>query len=292
VGVVWMKSSGETNPFLGRPNYEIFLFLLTLLSVLNIFLLLFLNPLSQQVILIIDNVICLVFLLDFLVRLIRIRPPRTYLVNWYGWMDFFGSLPLPGFRLIRLARYILIGRKMRRSDFRLVGQRTIRLRAQSTLLGVILVAIIILEISGIMILRLESTATNANILTASDALWWNLVTVATVGYGDRFPVTNSGRILAIFVMTVGVGLFSVFTSFLADWFRRVRDDNQNNSNILAQETLKEKPDIYSAGKTDTQADLGSQMKEIEQLIEELELDHQEAINQIKNRIKKIENEIS
>ena len=46
--------------------------------------------------------------------------------------------------------------------------------------------------------------------------------MATVGYGDRYPVTNLGRFVAVVVMIVGLGLFSVLTSFLADWFRRPR----------------------------------------------------------------------
>jgi voltage-gated potassium channel Kch len=79
-----------------------------------------------------------------------------------------------------------------------------------------------MEVSSIAMLNAENGAPNANIKTASDALWWGYVTIATVGYGDKYPVTNQGRIVGLFVMTAGVGLFSVLTSFLADWFRRPR----------------------------------------------------------------------
>jgi hypothetical protein len=58
----------------------------------------------------------------------------------------------------------------------------------------------------------------ANIQTAEDALWWAFVTITTVGYGDKFPVSTEGRLLAIVLMTCGVGLFGTFMAFVASWF--------------------------------------------------------------------------
>ena len=80
-----------------------------------------------------------------------------------------------------------------------------------------------MNVSGILILKAESADPNANIKNANDALWWGYVTIATVGYGDRYPVTADGRIIGMAVMTVGVALFSGITGYLADWFRRPRN---------------------------------------------------------------------
>jgi voltage-gated potassium channel len=71
--------------------------------------------------------------------------------------------------------------------------------------------------SAIAILQVEDDP-SGNIKTAEDAIWWAYVTVTTVGYGDKFPVTTEGRIIAAVLMTVGVGLFGTFTAFLASWF--------------------------------------------------------------------------
>jgi voltage-gated potassium channel len=57
-----------------------------------------------------------------------------------------------------------------------------------------------------------------NIKTASDALWYSLVTMSTVGYGDRYPVTNPGRLIGSVIIIVGVGLFGTITGFLANAF--------------------------------------------------------------------------
>jgi voltage-gated potassium channel len=283
-----MNSTDNPNPLLVRPNYELFLFLLTILSVGNIILSLFLGNPARQVIAIIDNCICVIFLLDFFFRIASTRPVRYYLIDWYGWMDFVGSLPLPGIRLVRLLRYGLIGRRFRRADMRVLQHKTLKKRAQTTLLGVILVAILILEISGILILHVESASSNANILTASDALWWNLVTIATVGYGDRFPVTNPGRIVAIFVMTVGVGVFSVFTSYLADWFRRGREENGHIKNEVARKPSNLDHDLSMNKQNVSDDGINSQVDEIERLIEAMEQEHKESLKKIRTKLAEIE----
>ena len=65
---------------------------------------------------------------------------------------------------------------------------------------------------------LEPQAPNSNIKDAEDALWWSFVTITTVGYGDRFPVTTEGRLVGAVLMICGVGLFGTFTGFIASWF--------------------------------------------------------------------------
>ena len=80
-----------------------------------------------------------------------------------------------------------------------------------------LVSFLLVVFSSIAILQFETTA-DANIKTANDALWWAFVTITTVGYGDRYPVTPEGRIVAAVLMTAGVGLFGTFSGFVASWF--------------------------------------------------------------------------
>jgi len=69
-----------------------------------------------------------------------------------------------------------------------------------------------------MMLILERNAPDANIKTASDAIWYVIVTMSTVGYGDRYPVSNPGRELGTFIIVVGVGIFGTLTGYLANLF--------------------------------------------------------------------------
>lgn len=70
----------------------------------------------------------------------------------------------------------------------------------------------------------ERTARGSNIKTFGDALWWAATTVTTVGYGDRYPTTGQGRLIAVGLMVVGIALLGVVTATIAAWFvERLRD---------------------------------------------------------------------
>ena len=71
--------------------------------------------------------------------------------------------------------------------------------------------VLMIIIMGAAILDIERNAPGANIKTPMDALWWGLVTVTTIGYGDRFPVTTEGRLVAGILIIFGIALISTLT---------------------------------------------------------------------------------
>jgi voltage-gated potassium channel len=77
--------------------------------------------------------------------------------------------------------------------------------------------ILMIVIMGAAILDIERNAPGANIKTPMDALWWGLVTVTTIGYGDRFPVTTEGRLVAGVLIIFGIALISTLTGAFAAW---------------------------------------------------------------------------
>ena len=78
--------------------------------------------------------------------------------------------------------------------------------------------VLVLQFGSLTMLHVEEDAPGANITTASDALWYTIVTISTVGYGDQYPVTNAGRIVGAVIIVVGVGIFGTFTGYLANLF--------------------------------------------------------------------------
>jgi voltage-gated potassium channel len=92
-----------------------------------------------------------------------------------------------------------------------------RNRAKGLLGTACLSAIVIVIFSCIAILAFEDEG-ESNIKTPFDAIWWAISTMTTVGYGDKYPVTVEGRIVAIILMIVGVGLFAVLTGLFARLF--------------------------------------------------------------------------
>lgn len=86
--------------------------------------------------------------------------------------------------------------------------------------------LLIVVSSSLLILQVEDAA-ESNIKTASDALWWSISTLTTVGYGDRFPVTGEGRIIASLLMVFGLGVFSLVTASVASWMLSPQDEKEN-----------------------------------------------------------------
>ena len=78
-------------------------------------------------------------------------------------------------------------------------------------------AILMIVIMGAAVLDIERGAPGATIKTPMDALWWGLVTVTTIGYGDKFPVTTEGRLVAALLIVFGVGMISALTASYAAW---------------------------------------------------------------------------
>jgi voltage-gated potassium channel len=204
---------------------ELFMALLTFLSIANLGLLLLpvLSGGGKQVVLSVEMALTPIFLVDFLVSLARARPRSRYLVRGWGWADLVAVVPLLRFfRLFHVAAFVRTQRARGRGA---ILEELYVSRAAVTFYMTIFLVIAVLELAGALVLDAEAGAAGANITTPGDALWWGYVTITTVGYGDEYPVTAAGRIIGFFLLTAGVALFSVFTGFIANAFlapRRTR----------------------------------------------------------------------
>jgi voltage-gated potassium channel len=200
--------------------YDLWIGILTLLSltVMAFQILLPKYAPAQSVLFIEDNLFCLIFLADFFGRLIRAPSKRDYLV-WEGIIDFLGSIPaIPALRVFRVFRLARVARLLHIGGPGLIFKQFLERRAESALYITLTLVIVLLLVGSTVVLAVESRDPDANILTGQDAIWWSMVTVTTVGYGDRFPVTWPGRMIGMFMMAVGIGIFGVITSFLANAF--------------------------------------------------------------------------
>ncbi len=170
-----------------------------------------LPPLAQTIFNWADVAIWTIFVLEYLTRLTlapdRWRFVRTHLPD----LVVVAVPPLRGLQVvIALLRVVglvgLLGRLSRQSLHVRTGTYTAVL------------ALGVLFVGAVSVFRVEKDAPEANITSFEDALWWALTTMTTVGYGDRFPVTSQGRLLAAVLMVSGIAILGVVTATIAAWF--------------------------------------------------------------------------
>ena len=198
-------------------GYELFVLLVSLLSIANTAIVLIpFSPNIQQVALLVDVLIAPVFLVDFVYRLVSAPSRRRYVVRQYGWADLLSILPTLG--LLRIFRVVRVVRLLRAYGAQNLAGELDRTRALATFLLTLFLVVLVVEFAGMAIYVVEGHDPEGNIKNASDAVWWGFVTITTVGYGDRYPVTGIGRIIGTFLLFAGIALFSVFTGFIANAF--------------------------------------------------------------------------
>ena len=165
-----------------------------------------------------DDVVCVLFLADF-VHSLYIAPNKgRYLTTW-GWIDLLSSIPAVGpLRLGRAIRVMRILRVMRGvKSARAIACFLTARRAQSTALAAALLTLLLVVLCSIAVLQFEIPA-KGNIDSAENAIWWAISTMTTVGYGDAYPITPEGRVVAVFLMAAGVGVFGTLSGLVASWF--------------------------------------------------------------------------
>lgn len=211
--------TGDKDKDASRVTYVIFISLVAVLSfAVAVLYYLATDTEVKEVLHILDTLYALIFFIDFLLRLRHAADRKHYLLHW-GWLDLITSIP--GYPALRIIRSLLIIRSsrsiLRVTPDEIEAQARERL-AESVLFMIVYVGLIVVSVGSVLIVMVEDDAIGANITTGSDAIWWALVTVSTVGYGDQFPVTAVGRIIGTFMIIVGVGLFTSLTSYLASSF--------------------------------------------------------------------------
>jgi voltage-gated potassium channel len=144
---------------------------------------------------------------DYLIRLVLARRKLRFVGRHL--FDLL-ILVLPMFRPLRALRVVtVIGvlNRQLRADFR--GRVAIYVGATVGLVGFV---------AALAVLEAERSAPDASITTFGEAVWWTITTISTVGYGDRYPVTVEGRIVAATLMVAGIALLGVVTASIAAWF--------------------------------------------------------------------------
>ena len=185
-----------------------------------------------------EQVILLIFSIEYLLRLWSSERPQAYAVSFFGIIDLAAILPsllLAGtdlrsvrvLRLLRLVRLLKLTRYMAAADRLAAAFRSIR----DDLLMFTLVSALVLYLCAAGIWVFEHEAQPDAFASIPHSLWWAIATLSTVGYGDVYPVTALGKMFTGIVLLIGLGVVAVPAGLLASALstarRRGGDDNGN-----------------------------------------------------------------
>jgi voltage-gated potassium channel len=195
-----------------------------------------------------------VLLVEYLVRLVVTPDRRGYLKRRWVEPATVVVPPFQGWRVVGIEKMSL-----------LIHEGELRMEAilkHHSLFRVLIAAAATLFLGAWLVLLFETHAKGSNIHDYPDALWWAIVTVTTVGYGDRYPVTEGGRIVAAVLMLVGIGLIGVLTATVASVFIKEHTDATSKEFKKGHADLGQQLSVISDRLADVERRLGATPAEV------------------------------
>lgn len=147
------------------------------------------------------------FAIDFALRLTWAEQRARFVRS--NWLDVV-TLAVPMLRPLRALRAVVALNMLARR-----GSHFARGRVVASVSAAVLV---VSFVAALAMLDAERGDPDANIQGFGDASWWAATTIPTVGYGDRYPVTTEGRLIAVALFLTGIALLGVVTAAIASWF--------------------------------------------------------------------------
>ncbi|QAA83134.1 ion transporter [Aequorivita sp. H23M31] len=216
--------------------FDIVLLILILVSVLIVMLesVTAINSKYHQYFLVIEWVITILFTIEYITRIIVVQKPAKYIFSFYGIIDFLSTIPLyisliffgtnylitiRALRLLRIFRILKIGRFIGEGNQLRKALMESRVKIFIFIFAVIIIAVIF----GTLMYLVEGEESGFENIPVS--IYWTIVTLTTVGFGDIAPITAVGQFLATLIMILGYGIIAVPTGIVgARYFKNSKED--------------------------------------------------------------------
>ena len=174
-----------------------------------------------------EVVVTLLFTLEYILRVFTIARKRDYIFSFYGMIDLVAILPfylslvmglfgidLRFLRVLRLLRIFRIFKLVRYNDaFARLCKAVIDAKEEFLVFLLLLMLLIFLSSAGIY--YFEHQAQPEKFSSIPHSLWWSLITLTTVGYGDVYPVTLGGKLFTFVILICGLGIVAVPAGIVA-----------------------------------------------------------------------------
>jgi voltage-gated potassium channel len=195
-----------------------------------------------------------VLLAEYVVRLVVSPDRRGYVRRRWVEPATIVLPPLQGWHVVGIEKVTL-----------LVHEAELRLEAilkHHSLFRVLIAAVATLALGAWLVLLFDQNAKGSTIHSYPDGLWWAIVTVTTVGYGDRYPVSAGGRVVASVLMLIGIGLIGILTATVASVFIKEHTDANKEEFRKGHADLGERLAVISDRLADVERRLGATPAEV------------------------------
>lgn len=162
---------------------------------------------------IVSQIIWLIFVIDVIFRLVGSESVSKFLKS--SWLEIL-ALAIPFMRILRVFRVVLALRGIK---------GFVKNRASATGTYILMLVPLTWFSGAIAVLDAEATNPESSITNLREALWWSLATITTVGYGDKYPTTLEGQLVAAVLMLTGIALFSAGAGIFASWIMGEKKNN-------------------------------------------------------------------
>jgi voltage-gated potassium channel len=232
------KSGGSSPEKIGFFQVVVLILSVVVLAALGADTVCHFPPEASHILEVLDTAVCFLLLIDFGIRFHQ-APSKLAFLKW-GWIDLLASIPfVPGLRLGRLVRILRVLRLLRAiRATQKVSSLLLKNKLQGGATSVAITAVLLIVFCSVGVLICEQQSPAANIHTAGDALWWSVTTITTVGYGDKYPVTTAGRIVAMLLMISGIGIFGTLSGLTASYFLHPKKEDEKPVENEILERLK------------------------------------------------------
>ena len=190
---------------------------------------------------VLDMVFLVLFSIEYILRVYIEPRKQDFIFSFYGIVDLLAIIPslflLPGFRVLRILRFLRVFRIFKATRFILAVDRlTAALRQiQQEIVALIILSLMLVYLAACGIHYFEREVQPDKFGSILDSMWWAVVTLTTVGYGDVFPITSGGKVFTAFVTLIGVGLIAIPSGLLASVLTEARVEREQIEERKAEE---------------------------------------------------------
>lgn len=222
-------------------SFDVIILIMILASIILVMLesVSFINDKYSSLFNSLEWLITIVFTIEYFLRIITINKPSKYIFSFFGIVDFLSTIPkyvsvlfvgthalvaLRALRLLRVFRILKLARFIGESNNLVKALKASRAKISVFLLAVIIVSIIL----GTVMYLIEGSEHGFNSIPKS--VYWCIVTLTTVGYGDISPQTPLGQFIASVIMVLGYGIIAVPTGIVsAEYAQQTKEKSQLNT---------------------------------------------------------------